>query len=56
VYHPENTEQAGIAEIIIGKQRNGPIGKVILGFQGRFTRFVNLASNQYNNYDDVMGD
>lgn len=56
VYHPENTEQAGIAEILIGKQRNGPIGKTILGFQGRFTRFVNLASNQYDNYDDVMGE
>lgn len=48
VYNPDNTEKKGIAEIIIGKQRNGPTGGCLLGFQGRFTRFVNLASNQYD--------
>jgi len=41
VYHPE-TRDKGIAEIIIGKQRNGPIGKVRLSFMGRYTRFENL--------------
>jgi replicative DNA helicase len=56
VYHPDNTEKAGIAEIIISKQRNGPIGRCVLGFQGRFTRFVNLASTQYDNYEDVVGE
>ncbi|HVL68888.1 MAG TPA: replicative DNA helicase [Vicinamibacterales bacterium] len=38
-----NTEEAGTAEIIIGKQRNGPIGTVKLAFIKEFTRFENLA-------------
>ena len=42
VYKPD-TERKGIAEIIIGKQRNGPIGKVEATFLGQFTRFDNLA-------------
>ena len=33
----------GRAEVIIGKQRHGPIGTVELAFDGRFTRFSNLA-------------
>jgi replicative DNA helicase len=33
----------GKAEVIIGKQRHGPIGNVELAFEGRFTRFSNLA-------------
>jgi replicative DNA helicase len=33
----------GMAEVIIGKQRHGPIGTVELSFEGRFTRFGNLA-------------
>jgi replicative DNA helicase len=35
-------ENAGIAEIIIGKQRNGPVGTVRLAFLKEFTRFENL--------------
>jgi replicative DNA helicase len=38
-----NTEEAGTAEIIIGKQRNGPIGTVKLAFIKEHTRFENLA-------------
>ena len=33
----------GKAEVIIGKQRHGPIGTIELAFEGRFTRFSNLA-------------
>jgi replicative DNA helicase len=43
VYNPD-TQDKGVAEIIIGKQRNGPIGKVDLAFLGEYTRFENLAS------------
>jgi replicative DNA helicase len=42
VYNPD-TPDKGKAEIIIGKQRNGPIGKVDLTFLGTFTRFENYA-------------
>jgi len=47
VYNPESPDK-GIAEVIIGKQRNGPIGTVQLAFLGEFTRFENLANpNRY---------
>ncbi len=42
VYNPESQDK-GKAEIIIGKQRNGPIGMVPLAFIGENTRFENLA-------------
>lgn len=40
-YHSES-EKKGIAEIIIAKHRNGPVGTVSLGFLKEFTKFVNL--------------
>jgi replicative DNA helicase len=46
VYH-ENSEYKGIAEIIIGKQRNGPIGTSRLTFQGQFSRFDNYAGPEF---------
>jgi replicative DNA helicase len=42
--YDENSKQKGIAEIIIGKQRNGPSGvRVNLAFLNQYTRFENLA-------------
>ena len=46
VYNSDSPSK-GKAEIIIGKQRNGPIGKVELAFRGEYTRFDNLASGSY---------
>jgi replicative DNA helicase len=42
VYNPDSPDK-GTAEIIIGKQRNGPIGTVRLTFQGESTKFLNFA-------------
>ena len=42
VYNPDKPESKGVAEIIIGKQRNGPIGMVNLSFIGKHTRFENF--------------
>ncbi len=38
---------SGKAEVIIGKQRHGPVGTVQLAFESQFTRFGNLARDQY---------
>ena len=43
VYEKEKEEVKGIAEIIVGKQRNGPIGTANAAFLQEFTRFENLA-------------
>ncbi|HHH47106.1 MAG TPA: replicative DNA helicase [Thiotrichales bacterium] len=43
----EDTAEKGIAEIIIGKQRNGPVGTVKLTFLGQYTSFENYAPEMY---------
>jgi replicative DNA helicase len=49
--YKKDTENKGIAELIIGKQRNGPTGVVKLSYIDRFTSFENLAQN----YEDTEG-
>jgi len=46
VYNPESPDK-GTAEIIIGKQRNGPIGTCRVTFLGQYTRFENWTPNDY---------
>ena len=46
-----NPETEGIAEIIIGKQRNGPTGVAKLAFLKQYTRFENLAAGAYDRRD-----
>jgi replicative DNA helicase len=42
VYRPEEEELKGIAEIIVAKQRNGPVGKVNLAFFHKYARFADM--------------
>lgn len=47
VYHPDAEDAKGKAEIIIGKQRNGPIGTATLAFLNAYTRFENFSAREY---------
>ena len=49
----EDSPQKGVAEIIIAKQRNGPIGKSLLTFLGKYTKFENYIPEMYDS--DGMG-
>jgi len=46
-YYDKESADKGLAEVIIGKQRNGPTGTVKLTFLGRYTRFENTASESH---------
>ena len=47
VYHPDAKDNKGLAEIIISKHRNGPLGTVHLTFLGQYTKFENHISDLY---------
>ena len=47
----EDSPDKGTAEVIIAKQRNGPIGKVRVAFLGKYTRFEDLAFSGYQGAD-----
>ncbi|MHB8129538.1 MAG: replicative DNA helicase [Mobilitalea sp.] len=41
-YYNRDSEEPGVSEIIIGKQRNGPTGAIKLAWQAQFTKFANM--------------
>jgi replicative DNA helicase len=49
VYKPDREDLRGMAELILAKQRNGPVGKVKLVFLREFTKFENRT-------DDLPGE
>jgi replicative DNA helicase len=51
-YYEAESEQRGIAELIVAKQRNGPTGKVKVRFEAAYTRFDNLAPDMYDQSGD----
>ena len=55
VYNEESPDK-GVAEIIIAKQRNGPIGRVRVAFLGKYTRFEDLAYSGYQGGMNQGGD
>jgi replicative DNA helicase len=50
-YYNKDSKEPGVAEIVIGKQRNGPVGTVKLTFLKPLTRFDNLAPGSYGASD-----
>ena len=51
VYNPDKKESKGIAELILGKQRNGPVGVVKLSYLSYCTAFENLAESPFPSED-----
>lgn len=50
-YNKDNSPDKGLAEIIIGKQRNGPTGSLKLKFFGEYTRFDNLSHDSVGAFE-----
>jgi replicative DNA helicase len=53
-YYPDDPEKEGKAELIIGKQRNGPTGSVELTFEKQYTRFRSMAPTQVEEPGEVF--
>ncbi|MGQ9464404.1 MAG: replicative DNA helicase [bacterium] len=53
IYDRDNPDVKGKAEIDIAKQRNGPTGRIELGFQADFTRFTNLLPGGFETEQEV---
>jgi replicative DNA helicase len=54
---PEGNSWEGVAEVIVGKQRNGPIGEIKLAFIKEYARFENLAhARQIEEYTEIASD
>jgi replicative DNA helicase len=53
-YYFKDTPDKGTAEIIISKQRNGPTGKIVTKFTAEYTRFDNIAPEEYE-FDQLDG-
>ncbi|MCR5416042.1 MAG: replicative DNA helicase [Pseudobutyrivibrio sp.] len=51
-YYNHDTELKGISEIIVAKQRNGPIGTIELAWLPEYTRFANRDRSQYSNREE----
>lgn len=56
-YYYKDSEQKGVAEIIVAKQRNGPTGSVLTRFTSAYTRFDNLEAEELgiDQFDDFAG-
>ena len=62
-YHTKEEAQekglTGTAEIIVAKQRNGPVGDVKVAWMSKYTLFANLAQHEepesYEEFDDFAG-
>ena len=54
-YQKEREKFTGLAEILIEKQRNGPVGKVTLTFLNEYTRFENYTGRDDEGYSDAEG-
>src|ERR1043166_3604373 len=50
-YYNKDSKEPGVAEIIIGKQRNGPVGTVRLTFLKPLTKFDNMAPDAYSSQE-----
>jgi replicative DNA helicase len=49
-YYNKDSKEPGVAEVIIGKQRNGPTGTIKLAFLKQLTRFESLASGNHSDF------